>query len=139
MTATPNPAFAVAASGRTYVIQSDSEDEPDEVVTYPWRAAFTVTVVESAGVGLDVTFVNLTVNQASGGIVTPPRSGEIEHYEFDLQATGNRVDAYGSTTLNFDVWYDLPNGGREALVTVSVSYTDDADISTTRTVQVRLQ
>ena len=42
-------------------------------------------------------------------------------------ASGNRVAANGSASVGFEVWYDLPNKGREALVTVTLGFKDDDD------------
>jgi hypothetical protein len=138
LTATPNPAFAEPSNGVFYTIPGDS-DEEDEVREYPWKTSFTVTFTETAGVGLDITAVNLTVQQAAGGIVVPPPSGQVERHQFNLQAGTNRVDPFASATLAFEVFFELPNGNREALATASVSWRDDNDYTGTETTQVRIQ
>jgi hypothetical protein len=138
LSATPDPAFAESSSGVSYTIEGEDE-ELDETFQYPWKTFFSVTIAESAGVGLDITYTDVTVQQASGGIVTPPPAGETEHHQFNLQASGNRVDANSSATLNFEVWFDLPNGGRDALAKVSVSYRDDNDYTGTETIEVQIQ
>jgi hypothetical protein len=74
---------------------------------------------------VDVTGVNLGVQQASGGIAIAPSGGDTEHYQFNSSAGGNYLAAYGSVSVGFQVWYDLPNNGREALITVSFSFRDD--------------
>jgi hypothetical protein len=98
-----------------------------------------VTFTETAGVGLDITAVNLTVQQAAGGIVVPPPSGQVERHQFNLHAGTNRVDPFASATLAFEVFFELPNGNREALATASVSWRDDNDYTGTETTQVRIQ
>ncbi len=138
LTGSPNPAFAEPSNGVFYTIPGDG-DEPDETREYPWRTSFTVTFSETAGVGLDITAVNLTVQQASGGIVVPPPSGQVERHQFNLDASTNRVDPFGSAVLGFEVFFELPNRSREALSTVSVSWRDDNDYSGSETVQVRIQ
>lgn len=121
----PDPALAEPSSGVTYTVDGETDDDPDVVVEYPWRVSFVVVITESGGTALDVTNVNVAVQQASGGIVIAPSGGEVEHYQFNSSAGGNRLTALGSLSIGFEVWYDLPNDGREALITVSLSFRDD--------------
>ena len=80
------------------------------------------------------------VQQASGGIVSPPTGSETEHYETVLtQASSNRFEGVNSTnTMAFDVWYDLPSLRREALVTVSLAFRDKENKTFTKNVEVRV-
>ena len=146
-TAAPDPAAAVGPTGRTYVIQRT--DRPDEVREYDWKATFTVRVrLTEDAKDKDVTLtlpVRLSsatakVQQASGGIVTPPTGSEVERYEYVIaNATSNQLPAVNSTTeLTFDVWYDLPNLRRESLITVSLIFTDEDGRTFTETVEVRV-
>jgi hypothetical protein len=82
----------------------------------------------------------VVVQQASGGIVTPPTSGQVEKYEFVIsQSSSNRFTAIGGTvTMTFDVWYDLPNLRREALVNVTLGFRDDDTFSFTEVVPVKV-
>ena len=82
--------------------------------------------------------MNLKVQQASGGIVITPSGGEVEHYQFNSSASGNQLSANGSATVGFEVWYDLPNKGREALVTVSLAFKDDDANTYSDSVDVRV-
>jgi hypothetical protein len=146
-TVSPDPATAVGPTGRFYTI--DKTDEPDEVREYDWRASFSVTVrltedanKESVGLDLplDITSATVVVQQASGGIVTPPTGTEKEHYDFVItSSTTNRLTGAGSTaTMTFDVWYDLPNLRREALVNVSIGFADDGTLRFTEVVPVKV-
>ena len=121
LTASPDPAQRPASTGVTYKIVS-TDDEPDEIRTYPWKTSFVVNIQETGGLAVDITAVTLKVQQASGGIVITPSGGEVEYYRFNSSASGNRVSANGSASVGFEVWYDLPNKGREALVTVSFGF-----------------
>jgi hypothetical protein len=121
LSASPDPAAAAVAGDASYKVEGD-DDEPDEVRTYPWKTSFVVTLQETAGTALDITSVTLRVQQATGGIVIAPSGGEVEHYQFNSSASGNRLAANGRATVGFEVWYDLPNKGREALVTVSFGF-----------------
>ena len=121
LTANPNPTAATASSGVSYTIVGDST-HPDVIKVYPFTTSFVVDIEETGGTALNITAVNLRVQQASGGIVIAPSGGEVEHYQFNSSASGNLLSAKGHATVGFQVWYDLPNKGREALITVSLSF-----------------
>jgi hypothetical protein len=144
----PNPAQAVAGDGRTYRVVRGN-NQPDEILVFDWRTSFTLTVTlnqNATDSDLDLTFpVDITaatakVQQASGGIVSPPTGTEVEHYEAVLaQASSNRFAGANSTnTMAFDVWYDLPSLRREALVTVTLAFRDDEGKTFTKNVEVRV-
>jgi hypothetical protein len=121
LTANPSPATAAASQGVFYVIKGD-DTHPDETREYPWTTSFVVEMQETGGMGLEITAVNLKVQQASGGIVIAPSGGEVERYQFNSSASGNSLPARGHASVGFQVWYDLPNKGKEALVTVSLAF-----------------
>jgi hypothetical protein len=136
LTAAPNPTTAAPSTGVTYTVTN-----PDSTVStyeYDWRASFEVTMQETGGLAVDITAVNVSVQQASGGIVITPSGGDKEYYRFNSSASGNRLAAHGTASIGFDVWYDLPNRGREALITVALSFKDDDDATYSKTVQVRV-
>jgi hypothetical protein len=137
LTASPDPAVAAAASGVFYTIKGD-DTHPDQVVAYPWRTTFTVNVQETGGKAVDITAVDASVKQASGGIVITPSGGAIEYYRFNSSATGNHINARGSASVGFEVFYDLPNKGREALVNVTLGFKDEDDLTYTRTLGVKV-
>jgi hypothetical protein len=135
------PATATAVQdpdGLTYTIVGDST-HADKIITYPWKTSFTVTIKETAGVGRNITAMALKVQQASGGIVITPTGTDIEHYQYTSHASTNRINANGSASVSFDAWYDLPNKGREALVTVAFSYLDDNSVSFSETTTVNVE
>jgi hypothetical protein len=131
----PNPATATAdTSGKTYRVVRGN-NQPDEVLTYQYTAVFTVTTSINSKANDDsiaLTFpVTITaaagkVEQASGGIVTPPTGGDTEHYEsVILSSSGSTISGVGgAVTTVFQVWYTLPNGRREARVTEAISMSD---------------
>jgi hypothetical protein len=137
LTASPDPAVATPASGVTYKIEGD-DNEPDRFVEYPWKTSFVVTIQETGGLAVDITAVNLRVQQASGGIVITPTGGETERYQFNSSASNNHLSANGQTSVGFEVYYDLPNKGREALITVGFSFLDDDDNSYSDQIQVKV-
>jgi hypothetical protein len=143
----PDPSVANGPTGRFYTIERD--DQPDEVREYDWHTTFTISVrltedAANENVGLDlpldVTSATVVVQQASGGIVTPPTGGQTEKYEFVIaQSSSNRFTAIGGTvSMTFDVWYDLPNLRKEALVNVTLGFRDDDTFSFTEVVPVKV-
>jgi hypothetical protein len=148
VTVNPDPATASGPTGRTYKVEGDG-DEPDEIREYDWRTVFTVSVslndhANDDNVNLDfpvdITAATVKVQQASGGIVTPPTGGETEHYEFIIaQATGNRfVGVDSPINMTFEAWYDLPNLRREAKVNVTLTFKDESDATFTEVVTVNV-
>jgi hypothetical protein len=126
-TATPEPTTTSVSTGVQYKITN--ADDTVSYYEYQYRTHFVVTVKESAGYGLDITAINLTLQQATGGIVVTPSGGDQIYFKFSSSAATNHVNANGTADVGFDVWYTLPNQGSEALATVSFSfqYTDKDD------------
>lgn len=115
----PDPAIAVTSTGVTY-------SEGDQVLEYQFMTTFDVIMSLAADqVGVTISRAGLNLQQAMGGIVDTPVTGEIERFRFDARAAGNRIEPGGEATLSFDVWYTVPNGGREALVTVTLNFVND--------------
>ena len=123
-----------SSDGRSYRVTRNNE--PDLVVAYQYKTSFAVTVIVNGNASAskyDLTFpltlsqASVKVNQASGGILTPPTGGDIERSEFVItQATGNKFGAAGTNvTMNFDVWYTMPSQQKEALITVVFNMADD--------------
>jgi hypothetical protein len=135
-TVSPSPAVAEQSSGKTYTIVGD-DTHADQIINYPWKTRFTVTMEETGGVGRDITSMSIKVQQASAGVVIVPTTGT-EYYDYQSQASSNRLEAKGKTSVTFDVWYDLPNKGQEALITVSFSFTDDDDLSFSESTTVQV-
>ena len=144
---TPAHAVALASTdGRTYRVVRGN-NQPDDVLVFDWVTTFAITLKINSNAtdsDVDLTFpiavtsVTPKVQQATGGIVTPPTGGEVEHYESVLAAsTGTQVDAInGSVTLTFQAWYDLPSLRREALITESVGFKDADGKTFTKSVDV---
>lgn len=147
-TVSPETATASGPTGRTYKVEG-SGDKPDEIREYDWHTAFTVSVTLNEHANddnvkldfpVDITSATVKVQQASGGIVTPPTGSETEHYEFVIaQATSNRFTGVNSPIdMTFEVWYDLPNLRREALVTVTLVFKDDSGVTFSEVATVKV-
>ena len=148
VTVSPDPAGAVGGTGRTYKVEGNGDD-PDEIREYDWKTTFTLTVTltedaQAENVELDfpvdINAATVRVQQASGGIITPPTGGETERYDFVIaQATSNRfVGINNPIDMTFEVWYDLPSLRKEALVNVTLSFEDDSGATFTEVVPVRV-
>jgi hypothetical protein len=137
LSSTPATPPAVAAKGVFYTIKGD-DTHPDQTIEYPWKASFTVSLQETGGLAVDITAVNVRVQQASGGIVITPTTGTVEQYQFNSSASGNQLGAKGSASVGFEVWYDLPNKGREALVTVGFTFRDEDSRTYSDSLDVRV-
>ncbi len=130
----PSIATASPSTGRTYRVVRGN-NQPDEVLPYQYTTTFTITTTinsnandASVKLTFPVTILSASgkVEQASSGIVTPPTSGEVEHYESVLLSSSSSTIAGvgGGVTMVFQVWYTLPNGSREARITESISMRD---------------
>jgi hypothetical protein len=136
LTADPDPITAQPSTGVTYTVTN--ADDTKSTYTYPWKGSFVVTIQETGGLAVDITAVNLKVQQASGGIVITPSGGDTEYYRFNSSASGNHIAANGTASIGFDIWYALPNKQKEALVTVGLSFKDDDDNTYSETAQIKV-
>jgi hypothetical protein len=148
MSVTPNPATAEPSTdGRTYRVVRGN-NQPDDILTYDWHTTFTVGATlngeaddeDGLEFPVDITSVTVTVKQASGGIITPPPTGEAE-YSFPLisQVSGNRFASANSTVnVGVEIWYDLPSLRKEAIATVNLSFKDDDGQTFTKAYDVRI-
>jgi len=140
LTASADPATATPSTGVQYKVTN--ADDTVSYYDYDYRTSFSVNVRDNAGMALDITAMNLTVQQATGGIVITPSGGDQVYYKFNSSAVTNHVNKNGSADVGFDVWYDLPSQGKEALVTVSFTFTytdeDDDEYTYAKTLAVKV-
>ena len=132
----PDPAAAEASTGVTY--QVTNANDTVSTFEYPYRTSFTVTINEKGGKALDIVALNAAVQMAAGGIVIQPSGGESVYYKYTSSAGGNHINAKGSATIGFTVWYDLPNDGKEALITLTFGFEDEDDSGYTETFKVKV-
>ncbi len=136
LTASPDPATATGPTGVQYKVTN--ADGTVSYYEYDYRTSFTVTIQETGGTALDITALNLTVQQATGGIVIPPSGGDQVYFKFSSLAATNHINAKGSADVGFDAWYDLPSGGKEALCTVAFSFADASGNTYSKTLGVKV-
>ncbi|HNV03410.1 MAG TPA: hypothetical protein PLN93_08455 [Vicinamibacterales bacterium] len=146
---TPNPVSAEPATdGKTYRVVRGN-NQPDEILLFDWKTTFGLTVSinkNATDKDVDLNFpveivsTAVKVEQASGGIITPPTGGETEHYDSVLSgATGNKISAVGgSVSMNFEVWYDLPSLKKEAAITITLNLKDDGGKTFAKMIKVNV-
>jgi len=146
--AVPSQATATPSTGRTYRVVRGN-NQPDDVIPFQFTSTFTITTTINSNANADsvaltfpvtITAASGKVEQASGGIVTPPTSGEVEHYDSVLlSSSGSTIAGVGGgVTMVFQVWYSLPNGNKEARVTETISMKDSNSSAKTWTKDVRI-
>ncbi len=136
LSSNPDPATATGPTGVLYKVTA--ADGSVTYQEYAYRTVFTVTIQETGGVALDITSLNATVQQAAGGIVIPPSGGEQIYFKFNSSAATNHVNAKGSADVGFDVYYTLPSGRKEALVTVAFTFQDSSKNTYSDTLGVKV-
>jgi ABC-type Fe3+-hydroxamate transport system substrate-binding protein len=122
-TASPNPVTVIASTDPAYT----------------FAATFVATVVTTNPSPITVRAIGADLQQSSGGIVITPAAGTDEAFRFDVRAPGNRIDVNGNMAIPFTFFYTLPNGGREAVITLSFTVATDAGAAGTITATVNLQ
>jgi len=123
VTLSASPANAQPSSGRFYIVQGDVNN-PDQTLQYPFQTSFSVSLAESGGTTVDIISINLKIQQATNGIITPPTNGQVEYYEFLSSASASQLPGNGQGTVGFQAWFALPNKGRECVATVTLSFVD---------------
>jgi hypothetical protein len=148
VTTSPDPAQAAGpGTGKFYKIVGDAT-HADQILEYEWLTQFNMNITlnqnaTTSNVGVkfpvDLTSLTVKVQQASGGIVTPPTGGDVEHYEFLTAANSNHFpDVNSSINIGFSVWYHLPSLRKESLITVSMSFKDTNGATFSKSVDVKV-
>jgi hypothetical protein len=146
----PDPANAGGGDGRVY--EKPQTDLPSLFLPYDWKVRFDVILRINSTADdedldlvfpIEITSVSVTVNQCSGGIVIPPSGDAIYTAHDVVGSTGNTFSGINtSNTLTLDVWYDLPNGRKEACIDVTAGLKwdneDDQEITASKVVKVRV-
>lgn len=146
----PDPANATVGDGRTF--EKPQTDLPNLILPYDWKVKFDVILRVNATADdedldlvfpIEITSVGVAVHQCSNGIIVPP-SGDAIYAAHDIaSSTGNTFAGINtSNTLSMDVWYDLPNGRKEACIDVTVGLKwdneDGLDLTGTKSVRIKV-
>jgi hypothetical protein len=112
---------------------------PSPDAGFTWSGSFVATIANTNTSPLTIRSITADLQQSSGGIVITPVTGTDESFRFDVRAPGNRVDVNANMAIPFTFYYTLPNGGREAVVSLSFAVVTDAGASGSVTATVTLQ
>jgi hypothetical protein len=144
----PDPVNATESiDGKSYRVPRNNQ--PDDVLLYDWKATFGVTVrlnskADDKDLDLEypvkMTSIGVTVQQASGGVVTPPTGTDTVHSEYFAHDNSGNSFASSNTanTFTVDLWYDLPSLRKEALITIAVGLADNNGRVFTKNIQVKV-
>ena len=111
-TVTPDPASTSVSTGVQYKITN--ADDSVSYYDYAYRTHFVVTIKENLGYALDITAINLTFQQATGGIVITPSGGDQIYYKFSSQAVTARLDTIRARAANRAVIARTPEPTRRS-------------------------
>ena len=92
---------------------------------YAYRTSFDLILRAHSDneIGVMLTSDSVVLQQLESVPVEGPGGGvDRETYRFEAQSGEDRIEANEETSRVFDVWYTLPNGGREALIAVSLDF-----------------
>jgi hypothetical protein len=129
--ATPTKAAVSIAISPDPVVATDSSN-PDA----PLDARWTVEIASPA-IGARVNFLNAILRDgASGAEAEPSGTLSLGPAEIAAAAGSNRVEPQGRLTVAESLQYELPSGGRQGVLTVTVQLTDDNGSLTSKSVQV---
>jgi len=131
-TATPSTVTITVAPTTVTAIASTDQG-------YVWTGSFVATIVNTNTSPITVRAITADLQQASGGIVITPIVGTDESFRYNVRAPGNRIDVNGNMAIPFTFFYTLPNGGREAIVSLAFSVTTDLGASGSVTATANFQ
>jgi hypothetical protein len=145
----PNPANADGPGTGVQYRVVVGNNQPDEIREYQYHVAFGLGVninnnATSSSVALTfpatITSASAIVHQASGGIIVPPPSTDAEYSKCNLaSSSGSTIGAVnGAINMNWECWYTLPSLKREAVVVVTINFTDDSSTPKTFTKTVNV-
>jgi hypothetical protein len=144
----PDPVNASESTdGKNYRVPRNNA--PDDIYPYDWKATFAANVRLNSTADdedLDLTWpvkmtsITVNVQQASGGVVTPPSGGDVVHADYVVRDSSGNTFGASNTANGFtvDLWYDLPSLRREALITVAIGLVDDDGRSFTKNIEVKV-
>lgn len=117
----PEPLYAVASTGVTFPVG-------DGVQEYAYRVSFDLILRAHPDneIGVMLMSDSVVLQQLQSVAVEGPAAGvDRETFRSESRSGEDRIEPREETARSFDVWYTLPNGGREALIAVSLDFVDD--------------
>lgn len=130
--AAPDPGVAVPATGMTFV-------EDGVVVSFDWMTSLALILrTEPDQSGAVIVNIGANVVEAIEGIAVLTNPADPVRFRFRPRASSNRLEPGGEAVIIFDVWYTLPGGGGEALVSLNATLRADEGAGVTDAVQVSI-
>ena len=126
------PVFTTVVTPDPAPVRASSDSQ------YQWETTFTVTLTETAGIAATAKSLSGDLQQAAAGIVITPLAGTDETFRMSPRATGNRIEASGTLSVDFDFFYTLPNGGHQALATITFNIVDDVGAQQVVTLEAKI-
>ena len=117
----PEPLYAVESTGVTFVADG-------EVLEYAYRVSFDLILRAHRDneIGVMLTSDSIVLQQLQTIEPEGPGGGvNRETYQFEARSGEDRILAGQETSRAYDVWYTVPNGGREVLIAVSLDFVDE--------------
>lgn len=117
----PEPLYAVASTGVTFAADGEERE-------YAYRVSFDLILRAHRDneIGVMLTSDSIVLQQLETIAVEGPGGGvDRETYRFEARSGEDRILAGEETARAYDVWYTVPNGGREVLIAVSLDFVDD--------------
>lgn len=116
----PEPTRAVPSTGVTFTEDGVRRE-------YAFLASFDLILRGNPENDLDVTVVSdRVVLQQLGDAPADGEGGGVEEVRFRHESRGaDPIEPGGEASRAFDVWYTLPNGGRQVLIAVTLNFEDE--------------
>lgn len=116
----PEPTYAVPSTGVTFTEDGVRRE-------YAFLASFDLILRGNPENDLDVTVVSdRVVLQQLGDAPADGQGGGVEEVRFRHESRGaDPIEPGGEASRAFDVWYTLPNGGRQVLIAVTLNFEDE--------------
>ena len=128
-TPVPTTNLVIAAESATVSAQPSSgvTFQADSVTQeYAWMTTLNIVLTLPADEpALTITNFIVAVQQTEDGAVVAPPAGEAERFHSEVRTMTTRIEPGGEVTVQFDVWYLLPNLGRDAIISVALSFGRD--------------
>ena len=133
----PLEVVAVPASLSAIPSSSVAYELNGAVLEYDWRTSFSVVIrAPDDQTAVAITGLTQVLRQTTADIIVVPPPGLVEHYEFDAAPHNNRVETGTEISIDYEVWYTLPNEGREAQINVDLTFVDDDGRTIVRSVKI---
>ena len=130
----PEPTYAVPSTGVTFMEDGVRRE-------YAFLASFDLILRGNPDNDLDVVVVSDRIAlQQLGDAPADGEGGGVAQVRFRHESRGaDPIEPGGETSRAFDVWYTLPNGGRQVLIAVTLNFDDGRGVTFNQVHQVTVE